>query len=100
MNFDELEALLGNPNSCVRDSLGHLWYPKPMGPELGVLWDQRLVGESVSVVMHSQTLWDTFGPLTEATHSAQPSVLRLHGSHTVVVVEPNSEPDNEIELEL
>ena len=87
MNFDELEALLGNPNSCVRDSLGHLWYPKHMGPELGVLWDQRLVGASVSIAMHTQTLWDTFGPLTEVTHSV------------VAVFEPNSEPDNEIELQ-
>ena len=87
MNFDELGALLGNPNSCVRDSLGHLWYPKHMGPELGVLWDQRLVGASVSVAMHTQTLWDTFGPLTEVTHSA------------VVVFEPNSELEYEWEDE-
>ena len=85
MNFDELEALLGNPNSCVRDSLGHLWYPKHMGPELGVLWDQRLVGASVTVALGSQTLWNTFGPLTEVRHPP------------VVVFEP--EPDNEIELE-
>ena len=85
MELEELEALLGNPNSCVRDSLNHLWYPKHMGPELGVMWDQRLVGASVSVAMRTQTLWDTFGPLTEVTHPA------------VVVFDP--EPDNVDELE-
>ena len=85
MELEELEALLGNPNSCVRDSLNHLWYPKHMGPELGVMWDQRLVGASVSVAMYTQTLWDTFGPLTEVTHPA------------VVVFDP--EPGNVAELE-